>query len=123
MVEEHLRKVVSAQQRHEEQSIPIFLLAYKASTHETTGATPASIVFGRELRPLRDIMFGVSPHKDQSTTDNVVDVVDRPHRIYHYACQHFKVASDRMKARYNRRIPLRGESLAVPSYPDQRKVT
>ena len=37
--------------------IPLFLLAYRASTHETTGVTPANLVFGRELRLPCDLIF------------------------------------------------------------------
>jgi transposase InsO family protein len=46
-IEEHLRKVVSTYQRDWDERLPIFLLAYRASTHDTTGMTPANIVFGR----------------------------------------------------------------------------
>jgi hypothetical protein len=43
--EEHLRKVVLAHQRHWDERLAIFLLAYTASTYETTRPTPASMVF------------------------------------------------------------------------------
>jgi transposase InsO family protein len=49
-VEEHLRKVVALHQRDCDARLPIFLLAYRASTHDTTGLTPANLVFQRELR-------------------------------------------------------------------------
>jgi hypothetical protein len=44
-----------------DERLPIFLLAYKASTHENTGTTPASKVIGRELRLPCDLQFGASP--------------------------------------------------------------
>jgi transposase InsO family protein len=44
-IEEHLRKVVAPHQRDCDERLPLFLLAYRASTHETTGLTPASLVF------------------------------------------------------------------------------
>jgi hypothetical protein len=47
--EEHLRKVVASHQRDRDARLPLFLLAYRASTHDTTGLTPASLEFGREL--------------------------------------------------------------------------
>jgi hypothetical protein len=50
MVAKHLRKVVLAHQRDMDERLPIFLLACRGSTHEATGITPASMVFGRELR-------------------------------------------------------------------------
>ncbi|PNF14186.1 hypothetical protein B7P43_G12977 [Cryptotermes secundus] len=45
-IEEHLRKVVASHQRDWDEMLPLFLLAYRASTHDTTGLTPASLVFG-----------------------------------------------------------------------------
>jgi hypothetical protein len=51
-IEEHLRKVVSTYQRDWDERLPIFLLAYRASTHDTTGMTPANMVFGRASRTL-----------------------------------------------------------------------
>jgi hypothetical protein len=44
---EHQRKVVSTQRREWNERLHIFLLAYRASPHETTGTTHTSMVFGR----------------------------------------------------------------------------
>jgi 2-iminoacetate synthase ThiH len=41
-LKEHLRKVVPTHQRDWDERLPIFLLAYRASIHETTGMTPAN---------------------------------------------------------------------------------
>jgi hypothetical protein len=60
-VSEDLRKVVASHERDWDARLPIFLLAYKASTHDTTGLTPASLVFGRELRLPYDLLFGAPP--------------------------------------------------------------
>jgi hypothetical protein len=57
-VEEHLRKVFSTHQWDWDERLPIFLLVYLPSTHDTTGVTPANMVFGRELRMPCDLMFG-----------------------------------------------------------------
>jgi hypothetical protein len=46
---EQLQKVIASLQRDWDERLHIFPLAYRASTHETTGLTPASLVFGREL--------------------------------------------------------------------------
>jgi hypothetical protein len=82
--------------------LPIFLLAYRASTHETTGMTPANVVFGKELRLPCDLLFGAPPDKEQSTTDYAADLVQRLHDTQHYARRYLKVASDRMTAHYDR---------------------
>jgi hypothetical protein len=101
-VEEHLRKVVSSHQRDWDERLPIFLLACRASTHDITGMTPANIVFGRELRLPCDLLIAASAGKEQSTTDYVADLVERLHDTHNYARRHLRVASDRMKARYDR---------------------
>jgi hypothetical protein len=49
-LEEHLRKVFSTHKRDCDERLRISLFAYRASTHETMGMTPANMVFGREHR-------------------------------------------------------------------------
>jgi hypothetical protein len=76
--------------------ITLFLLAYRASTHKTTGFTPASLVLGRELRLPCDLLFGASlPRNDPHFVDHL-------HDIHNYVCQHLKLVTDRMKTRYDR---------------------
>jgi hypothetical protein len=101
-IEEHLRKVVASHQRDWDERVPLFLLAYRASTHDTTGLTPAKLMFGRELRLPCDLLFGVPPDKELPTTDYATDLVDHLHDIHNYARQHLKLASDRMKTRYDK---------------------
>jgi hypothetical protein len=96
-VHEHLKKVLSAHQGDMNKRLPIFLLAARASTHQTTGPTPTSMAFGKELRLPCDLMFGAPP----TWSSLVLDLVDRLRDIQHYAGQHLKVASDRMKDRYD----------------------
>jgi hypothetical protein len=60
-IEQHMGKVVCNHQRDWDDRLPIFLLAYRAATHETTGMTNASMVFGRELRLPCDPLFGAPP--------------------------------------------------------------
>jgi hypothetical protein len=68
----HLRKVVSGHQRDWDERLPIFLLVYQASTIETTGLTPASMVFGTELHLPRDLLFESLPNK----VNNISDLMD-----------------------------------------------
>jgi hypothetical protein len=50
--------------------------------HNTTGLTPASLVFGRELRLPCDLLFGMRPDKDKPTTDYAAGLVDHLHDIH-----------------------------------------
>ncbi|XP_033607654.1 uncharacterized protein LOC117282386 [Cryptotermes secundus] len=101
-IEEHLRKIVASHQRDWDERLPLFLLAYRASIHDTTGLTPASLVFGRELRLPCDLLFGVPPGKELPVTDYAADLVEHLHDIHDYARKHLKLASDRMKTRYDK---------------------
>jgi hypothetical protein len=94
-IEEHLRKVVASHQRDWDERIPLFFLAYRASTHDTTGLTPAKLMFGRELPLPCDLLFGLPPDKELPATDYATDT-------HNYARQHMKLASDRMKTRYDK---------------------
>lgn len=69
-------------------------MAYTASTHETKTTTPARMVFGKELCLHCNLLFGVTSHKKQPTTDYVADLTD--------VGKNLKVASDMMKAHYDR---------------------
>ena len=100
-IEEHLRKVVSAHQRDWDERLPIFLLSYRASTHETTGLTPANMLFGRELRLPCDLLFGAPPDKAEPINEYAANLVEKLHDTHRFGRQHMKVASDRMKARYD----------------------
>jgi hypothetical protein len=75
-VEEHLM-FISAHKRDWEERLRILLLACRASTHETTGGMPASMVFRTELCLLCDLLFSAPTDKEQSMTDYMVDLVDR----------------------------------------------
>jgi transposase InsO family protein len=94
-VDEHLRNVFALHQRNLDTRLPIFLLAYRASTRDTMGLTLASRVFGRELRLPCDLLFGAPLDKERHTIDHMADLVDHLHDIYDFACQHLKLASDR----------------------------
>jgi hypothetical protein len=83
--EEHLRKVVALHQRDWDARLPIFLIAYMTSTHDTAGLAPASLVFGRELRLPDDILFGAPPDKERPTIDHAATLVDHLHTIHNYA--------------------------------------
>jgi hypothetical protein len=101
-VEEHLRRVVASQQRNWDGRQPIFLLAYRASTHHTTGLTPASPVFGREPRMPCDLLFRAPSDQERPTIEHAENLVDYLHDLQKYGRQHLKMASDRMKTRYDK---------------------
>jgi hypothetical protein len=101
-VDEHMWKVFALHQRGWDAKLAIFLLVYRASTHDTMGLTPSNLVFGRKLHLPRHLLFTAPPNKEQPKIDHAADLVDQLHNIHDYAHQHLKLTSDRMKTRYHR---------------------
>jgi len=68
MVERHNRTInqylsMFVNKRNWDQLIPLFLLAYRSSQHESTSYTPSMLLTGREMRLPVDLMF-VKPEDD-----------------------------------------------------------
>lgn len=57
----YLSKFVAENQRDWDRWIPLYLLAYRTSKHETAGVTPAELYFARDLRLPVDLLRGNSP--------------------------------------------------------------
>jgi hypothetical protein len=77
-------------------------LAHRGSTNVTVGLTPASLVFGRELRLPCDLLLGAPPDKEVLRFNHAANSVDHLHGIHNYVRQHLNLASDRMDPRYDR---------------------
>jgi hypothetical protein len=75
---------------------------HRASTNDTTGLTPASLVFRRELRLPCNLLFEAPPDKERPAIDHVANLVDHLHDINNFPRQHLKLASDRIKTHYDK---------------------
>ena len=61
--------VVSDDEYNWDLHLPTLMLAYRTSRHETTGATPFSLVYGREAKLPEDILFNL-PTAEEVTTSH-----------------------------------------------------
>ena len=100
-INRYLSKVVSNHQRDWDRHLHLFLMAYRSSVHETTGQTPANILFGRELRLPCDLIFGSKPGEDLAGEDYVTDLRRRMDDIHEQVRTNIQGASDRMKDQYD----------------------
>ncbi len=55
---QYLSKVAAEHQEDWDPYIPLFMLAYRSSIHESTNHTPAMVISGHELRLPCDLEFG-----------------------------------------------------------------
>ncbi|KAJ8940405.1 hypothetical protein NQ318_009334 [Aromia moschata] len=100
-INRYLSKVVSDHQGDWDQFLHLFLLAYRASIHETTGQTPVNIVMGRELRLPCDLKFGCTPGDDVAGEDYVSTLRQRMDGIHERVRSSIQGANDRMKETYD----------------------
>jgi hypothetical protein len=68
------------------------------------------------------------PDKERPSVDHAANLVDHLHDIHSYARQHQKLASDRMKTRYDRLtncagLPRGRQHVDLSAHPRERKVT
>ena len=54
-------------QRDWDHHLPMVLWAYRSAVQESTGCTPAALMFGRELRMPVDLAFGTPPNTELPT--------------------------------------------------------
>ena len=106
-LEDMISKYLVADQRSWDESLPLLLLAYRSSTHESTGFSPALLFFWREPRLPLDLLLGSPPHVDgpqaHSYCQYVDDLQSKLQSIHEVASQRLVEASNRQKRDYDHR--------------------
>lgn len=89
------------------------VFAYNCTKHETTGASPHFLMFGREPRLPIDIEYGIRDSESDSTsyTEYVQKLHDSMTKAFELASKSSKVAQGTQATYYNRKV--RGGSLQV----------
>ena len=100
-LEQHLSKVVDKNQTDWDQRIPLFLMAYRSSVHDTTGMTPAKLVFGREIRLPGDLMFGSPESQSQEPKNYSSQLENQLREMNRLLRGRLKIASDKMITQYD----------------------
>jgi len=104
-LEAQLSKFVDDHQRDWDQLVPMMLMAYRSAVHESTGCSPATLMFGRNLKLPIDILYG-RPEAEpiQSTTKYAVNLQERLEQVHHFARQRLHITSDKMKRYYDNKL-------------------
>ena len=67
-----LASFVSVHQKDWDHYVPLLMMAYRSSVHETTGISPCQMMFGREVNLPIDLILG----KPENKTESVKSTVD-----------------------------------------------
>ena len=101
-IQNMIASYISDKQDDLDEHIPLLMLAYRSSVHETLGVSPAKMVFGRDLNLPIDLALA-RPVRDEvlCSTDHAYQLEQRLLDIHEHARKHLKIASDSMKRQYD----------------------
>ena len=78
------------------------MLAYRSSIHETTGVSPAMMMFGRELTLPVDMTLGRLINDDRlCATEHAYHLEQKLLDIHEFARKHLDISSESMKRKYD----------------------
>ena len=83
--------------------LPLLVLAYNSSLHDTTKCTPSKMMLGRELRLPIDLALGIPEKRmSQCESDYAFQLERQLVQTHDFARKHMQISSDGMKRHYDR---------------------
>ncbi|KAL5004068.1 hypothetical protein ScPMuIL_017524, partial [Solemya velum] len=104
-IESILASFVSKHQKDWDEYIPLLMMAYRSSIHESTSVSPNKMMFGREINLPIDLVFG-RPEKElqNSETEYACDLEENLTIIHDFARKRLQLSSDAMKKNYDHKV-------------------
>ena len=98
-----LSSYVSQNQKDWDVYLPLLVLAYNSSLHDTTKCTPSKMMLGRELRLPIDLALGIPEERiSQCESDYAYQLERQLVQTHDFARKHMQISSDGMKRHYDR---------------------
>ena len=106
-LETMLSKYVSENHRDWDRFLPLVMLSYRGSTHDSTGFSPALMFLGWEPRLPIDLMIGSPPGDTYCSSTSYTDYIElmqhKMHQVHDLARRKLLLASERQKRTYDHR--------------------
>ncbi|XP_060085241.1 uncharacterized protein LOC132564610 [Ylistrum balloti] len=101
-LESMLSMFVDDNQRDWDVHVPLLMMAYRSSIHDSTGVSPCTMMFGREITLPVDLMFG-GPESDSPVLKSSYahDLASRLEHIHDFARDKLAFAHGAMKKNYD----------------------
>jgi len=99
-----LNKHVASDQRNWDVEIPYVMMAYRCSVNETTGFSPAMLMFGHELRLPLDVVFGECPGLIRDETGYTSNLRERLKSSFEKVRDNITRAQKRQKDYFDRKV-------------------
>ena len=99
-----LSAFVSEHQKDWDEYVPLVMMAYRSSVHESTGISASKMTFGHEIRLPIDMVFG-QPERENSEevygSQYANQLSERIGEIHEFARNRLQIASDAIKRNYD----------------------
>ena len=99
-----LSAFVSEHQKDWDEYVPLVMMAYRSSVHQSTGTSACKMTFGHEIRLPIDLVFG-QPERENSEqvygSQYANELSDKIGEVHEFARSRLQVASDAMKRNYD----------------------
>ena len=111
-----LTAFVSKNQKDWDDLIPILMLAYRSSVHESTGISPNEMVFGRTIALPSDLVLGrVEPETENTNSSKFADsLADKLAKVHDLARQKLNLSCQNMIREYNTKLQLNSYTPGSP---------
>ena len=102
-----LSKFVSTNQRDWDKYLPLLLLAYRSSVHESTKQTPYMMFFGRHaLLPVDLLCCPSCSERKMPSHEYVLELQEQLQKVHNLARNEMNKTSDRQKKTYDHRVHI-----------------
>ena len=104
-IEDMLSKYIQSNQRNWDELLPLILMAYRSSKHESTNMTPNMMMLGREIDLPVDLIYPPPPTEAKQPNDEyVIELQNRMKMVHEMARESLLKAGQKQKWLYDRRV-------------------
>ena len=114
-IKEMLTAFVDKTQKNWDLNLPLLMMAYRSSVHESTGVSPCSMMFGREITLPVDLVLGIPEEENRMfSTQYAYELMDSLKFIHEFARNRLKISGHTMKKYYDHKIQHNTYNVGTP---------
>ena len=114
-IKEMLSAFVDNTQKNWDLYLPLLMMAYRSSVHESTGVSPCSMMLGREITLPIDLVLGVPEEENKTySTQYAYELAECLKFIHEFARNKLKITGLTMKKYYDHKIDHKIYDVGAP---------
>jgi transposase InsO family protein len=90
---ENMSAFVDKNQKNWDELVPLLMLAYRSSVHESTGISPNEMVFGRQVTLPIDLVLGRTDPERNGISDYIRNLSEKIDKVHSFARNNLELNS------------------------------